>query len=196
MATFEQLQDSWRSQPVGPQEDPAVMQARFTEKLAKQQRSVLRSNIGVTAGFLGASAVIVWVYRSFHEGRSLFFSGSIACMLALMAVYLWVLWRGTSFRKRLDVADPQYTSHYIAILTWRRATMTRYVLVYCLLLWAALMCYMYDVLADAPLSYQVGGPLATSLYIWGVYFISQRTKVKRKVRELDEMIADLKKTIQ
>ncbi len=196
MATFEELQNSWRSQPVSQQEDPAAMQARFAEKLARQQRSVLWSNIAVTVGFAAASAVIVWVYFSFSEGRSAFFGGSIVCMLALMAIYLWVLWQGMSFRKRLDLSDPRYTEHYISILSWRRKTMTQYAFIYSLLLWAALMCYMYDVLGDAPLSYKIGGPLATSIYIWGIYFISKRTKVKRKVKELDEMIADLHQMIE
>jgi hypothetical protein len=113
-------------------------------------------------------------------------------MLAIMAIYLWVLWQGTSFRKRLDVSDPRYTEHYLFILTWRRNTVTRYAFMYSLLLWATLMCYMYDVLADAPISYKIGGPLATSIYIWGVYFVSKRTKVKRRVKALDEMIEELR----
>ncbi len=193
MITFEELQESWRSQPVAAAEDTALMQRRFTEKWKKQQRRVLWSNIGVTAAFAGVIVNFVWVYVSFHAGRSLFFSGSLLFMVLLLLVYLWVMWKGISLKKNdPDVPGNEYIVHCLQVLYWRRKTITVYSWIYCILLWLALMCYFYDVLKGASLQLQVGATAATTAYIFGVQLLTRFTSKKKQLKKLDELIGDLK----
>jgi hypothetical protein len=190
--TFEELQKSWQTQPVAAAEDSTVMYERFASKMRKQQRSALLTAIGITVAFWCTLSVFAWVYIKFHKGHSLFFSGSIISMAALLLVYLGVIWRGISFNK-IDPTLPGnlYLDHHLAKLLWRRKTITTYTWIYAILLAFGLMCYMYDVLRTASIALKIGAPLATLVYIFGMQILKGRTSQKKQLAKIDELIADL-----
>jgi len=190
---FEELQNSWKSQPLSMPEDTSALREGVAKKWRKQQRTVLWSNIGVTLGFTMAISVMVWVFVSFHKGRSPMFGISLFMMVTLMLVYLGVLWKGIIVKK-MDPTLPgsEYIHRYVAALQWRRKTITTYTWIYCGILWLALMCYYADVLAGASLSYQVGAPVATTVYLFAILLLKRKSR-RKQLDILDELISDLKK---
>lgn len=188
---FDDLQKSWKDQPLNVPDDDGAAREQLMQKWNKQQRTVLWSNIATTGGFAAVLCVLGWIYASFHEGRSILFGGSIATMTLLLLVFLWVLWKGTVLKK-MDLSLPgnEYLARYTAALRWRRRTITHYTWVYMILLWLALMLYMLDVLAEASLAVRIGGPLATTAYLI-VVKLATRKKQRKNLREIDELLNDL-----
>ncbi len=189
---FDELQKNWRSQPVAKQEDMQTDKEQLESHWKKQQRGVLRSNIGVTISFAFVFVVFAWVYTSFHEGRSIFFTGSIVFISVLMLVYLWILWKGIA-NKRNDptVSSKDYIDHSIKKLYWRRKTITTYAWIYSILLWLALMFYLLDVTSTGSMQFKVGAIAVTTIYIFGARIIIMKTKEKRQLKTLDELIAEM-----
>ncbi len=106
-----------------------------------------------------------------------------------MALFTVVLWKGTE-RNQPDKSLPesQYLLQYIETLRWRRKTITTYTWYYTLTLWSAMMCYMFDVLAEASLQLKIIAPLVTTLYIFGMQlFIKKKTR-RKQISKIDSMI--------
>lgn len=189
---FEELQKSWKSQPVSVPQDIAAINDILLGRWRKQQRGVLWSNIFTTIGFLGVITMFFKIHHSFHEGRSLMFSGSLLFMTLLMLVYLWVIWKGVALKK-MDLSAPtdRYLAGYLKTLHWRRKLITTYSWIYAVLLWLSLMLYMIDVLHGATLLVQIGAFGGTTLYIFGVMTRSRMVSGKKQLQKIDELVADI-----
>ena len=188
---FDELQKNWQAQPVNiPEADPARLEA-LAQKWHKQQRGVRRSNILSTIGFLAVIINFCWVYWSFHAGRSLLFGGSLLMMVAVMLVFMWVMWKGVSYNKEdMSLTSASYIDQYLQRLYWRRKTITTYKWIYAFLLWLALMLYFVDVLKGGSTLLIVGAVSGTTVYIAGVMLLTIR-KSKKKLVEIDELISEL-----
>jgi len=191
---FEELQNSWKEQPLSVPRDTSGSRDELMGKWRRQQRTVMWRNIGTSCGFAMALSVLAWVYISFHAGRSLLFSASLLTMVLLMLVYLWVLWKGTILKKMdLSLPKEQYVSQYLAALYWRRKTITVYIWVYCAVLWLAMFFYFLDVLAGASLALRIGAPVFTAVYLIGAQLLIKKKSQHKQLAQLDELISDLKK---
>jgi len=189
---FEELQKNWRSQPIDMPEDIPALNDKFARQWQKQQRELMWSNIGVTLGFMGAFIVFGWVYISYHNGRSIFFGGSILFMYALLSVYLWIIWKGMVYKKN-DPTLPgkEYLEHLLKKLYWRRKTITTFNWVYSVLLWLALMFYGIDVTSGGSILFKTVYFTATTIYIFGMMILMKYTKQKKQLKKTDQLISDL-----
>jgi len=189
---FEDIQKSWRGQQVAEPQGLQLQQEVKT-RWQKQQRKLLLTNIGVTLAFIGTSCIMLSVYLSFHQGRSLFFSSSILAICALMFFYLGVMWRGISYRKeRMDVSSTDYLDHQIKKLLWQRKVLKTFSQYYAVILWLCLMLYGWDVTAGGTIWFKLGFVGLTSAYIFGMLIYINKTKRKRQIKKLDELIASLR----
>lgn len=187
---FNELQKSWREQQLNvPEQSPAAKE-QLLGRWRRQQRTVLLSNIGVTAGFAVALGTVAWVFLSWHRSHGWLFSGSLLCMSLLLLVYLWVIWRGAVFH-RPDFSLPvsTYASRYVAALRWRRKTITTFVRLYMLLLWLSLMFYFISVLEGTSMVMRIAAPVATTAYMFIIIY-AVRKKKRRQLAEIDSLIAD------
>jgi membrane-associated HD superfamily phosphohydrolase len=152
---FEELQNSWKAQPVNPGGAAPGVQDGLLKQVRRQQRTVLWSNIATTLGFTATFCVFGWLYASLHAERGSLFGGSLLFMSLIMLIYLWVIWKGFSFR-RMDMNVPisYFLTAYTTKLKWRRKLITTYTWIYGVLLWLALMLYMIDVTAGAACYYE------------------------------------------
>ena len=190
---FDELKKSWQSQNVDIPEGPSAGNAKLMSEWQKQQRGVLWSNIGTTAGFVGVLIVFGWVYKSFHEGRSIFFTGSLVFISVLLLVYLWVIWKGIANKKNdPTLSSKEFIEHSIEKLKWRRKTITTYTTAYSILLWAALMLYLLDVTRGSRLVWQIVEAACTTLYIFGMRFFVVKNKQKKQLLQIDQLISDMK----
>lgn len=191
---FDELQKSWKEQPINVPENTAGLRKELDQKWRKQQRGVLISNTFTTIGFVGVIVLFCKIYSSFHEGHTMAFGASLVFMTLLMLVYLGVIWKGTAM-KRIDIATAgnAYIDKYLQTLYWRRKTLTTYTWVYSVLLWLGLMFYLHDVLAGGGFWLQAGAYAATTGYIFFMVGVATRKKQRRKIAEIDELIKHLKK---
>ena len=61
------------------------------------------------------------------------------------------------------------------------------------LLVGCLMFYCIDVTRGGSLLLQIGAPLTTTVYIFGMQIFIQKTSQKKQLKKLDELIADMQK---
>ena len=189
---FDELQKSWKAQPVDiPELKPEIID-ELASKWAKQQKKLKRVNIFVSIAFLFVFIDLGWVYYSFHEGHTIYFGGSIFMMFFMMCIYLAMLWRGLSFDKfTADTASNIYLDKYIGKLRWQRMLITRYSWIYAFLLWLLFMFYCYDVTMKGSLQMRLIIPAVITVYIWGMQLIMRYTKKKKQLKNIDELIAEM-----
>ena len=189
---FEDLQKSWKAQPVIEIEDISAVQERVVSQWSKQRRKILRSNIGTTIAFSVTFCIMGWVYVTFREGRSLFFGGSLLSVNLLMLVYLFVIWKGVSVKKT-DPSVPlsSYLGNYLRQLKWRREVITTYSWVYTVILWLSMMFYEFDVDKGGGILHQVTVPALTTLYIFGMRLWIRNTREKKQLKTLDDLTKDI-----
>jgi hypothetical protein len=189
---FEELQQSWRKQPLDIKEDHTVIKERITNEWSRQQRQVTRRNVFTTVAFTGVLITISWVYVSFHAGHTAMFGASLLFMAALMLVYLWTLWRGVAYQ-HIDhtLASTVYIDNNLKKLYWRRKTITTYTWIYSVLLWLAFMFYVYDVTYPGSMLLRISAPLIITAYIFGMQFAVTKKAQKKQLKKIDALIADM-----
>ncbi len=189
---FEELQKSWKSQPLALPETSTRVTSELYSKWTKQQKSLRRQNIFSTIGMSLALVDFVWVYIKFHEGHTWYFGASLLMMSMVMFFYIWIMWRAVSLKNYYpDKALADYLDDSIKRLKWRRLTITRHFLIYCLLIWVALMFYFADVTQGGSLMFRVLVPLCTTAYIFGFLLLKRLTSHKKQLAKLDELIQGL-----
>ena len=188
---FEDMQRNWQSQPVDQPDEKQGLNKKLLSQWQQQQQQVKQTNILATAGFVGVFVVAGSIWLSFHAARSVFFTGSIFFVSALMLVYLWVIWKGVANKKSdTTVSTMEYIDQSIQKLFWRRKTLTTYKWTYSILLWIGMMLYLLDT-TNGNLSSGIGIPIATTAYIFGMRLYLRNTKEKKQIVELDQLINDM-----
>lgn len=188
---FEELQKSWQQQVKVPELEPDRIDT-LMDKWTKRQRKLRRNNLLVSLAFIAVFADLAWVYISFRAGHTALFGGSILAMALCMIVYLWVMWRGTSYDKYDPAtASNLYIDKYLEKLFWQRTTITTYSWIYATLLWIAFMFYSYELTRHSSLTMKIAIPAVVSVYIFGMFTIFRYTKKRKQLKIIDELIAEM-----
>ncbi|HEY8893359.1 MAG TPA: hypothetical protein VIM79_01045 [Niastella sp.] len=192
MNSFEDIQKNWLSQPVNDLVKPTEIQY-VQNKWQKYQRKVLFANLGSSIGLLAALIVIGWVYFSFRHQYRWPFEASIATVYCLIIIFLIVSWKSYGFKKEnLEVSSTDFIKYQISKLEWQRKMLTRYVWVYSVLLWIAISFYIVEVTKKGSVLFTLTALGITTAYILGVGLWSWFRKSKKQLRQIDDIIYDLK----
>ena len=188
---FEELQKSWKGQPLTVPEHNAEARQQLAHKWQRVQRQLLWMNIGVTGAFACTLCVLAWVYLQWHHVRGILFTGSLAATALLLLIFLSVLWKGTVL-KRMDPTLPgtEYLKRYPTALRWRKRTLTTYTWVYMVLLWLAMLLYMADVLQEMAHWVRLAAPAGMTVYVLLVKWLT-RKKQQRQLQQTNELIAEV-----
>ena len=188
---FEDIQKSWQAQRVGVQPNPKLFEVQ-KNRWARNQQKLLKSNIRMSLGFITAMAAIGWVYFTFHEQYGMPFKVSIACMYMLMLLFSVVSWRSYSFRKvGLDDSSQEYIQQQIKRLSWQKNVLERYTFIYVVLLWMALIMYIWEITETASATFRFTAFGITTIYLFGITFWNKVKKQKNKLEELNLLISGL-----
>ena len=188
MTNFEELQHSWLSQPIEQNTTENIFHV-VQDKWDKHQRKLRRSNTGMSIGFLLASAVIIWVYFTYHQKYHWPFAVSIAASLSLMIVFAVLSWRSYDFRRdQRDVSGIEYLDNQIGKLTWQKKMLTTYVWVYTVLLWFALVGYIVEITKGGSLLFTITALAITTIYIGGISLWNRFYKQKKQLTAIDELL--------
>ena len=188
---FEDIQKSWQAQSVQVKADNKTLNAQ-TSKWEKNQQRLLRSNICMSLGFVAAMIGIGWVYFSYHEEFGMPFKISIAFIYILMIVFSVVSWRSYSFNKnKMHDSSQQYIEQLIGKLKWQKAVITKYTFVYVVILWMALMLYIWEITKPGSPTFKFFAYGITTLYIVGITAWTHFRKKKKQLVEIESIIADL-----
>ena len=195
---FEELQKSWKAQPIHAAANLDELRSVIADKWQNNQKALFRSNMFMSLGFAAAMIVIGWVYFSFHKEFGWAFKVSIGACYLLMVVFFIVSWKSYNFKKEdLQTTVVQHIDFQLQKLKWQRQTITVFVWIYNLLLWMALMMYILEITSGngATLLFRGVAMSACTLYIGGVMLATRRTGLK-KVKGINLMIAELREIRQ
>lgn len=188
MKNFEELQNSWLSQPVEKNTADPVAHI-VQDKFDRHQRKLRKSNLCMSTGFLLAGSALVWVYSSYHSQYQWPFDVSIASAFSLMIVFAALSWKSYSFRKdRRDRAGIDYLDHQIGKLKWQKKMITRYIWVYAVLLWISLVGYILEITKGGSLLLTLTALGITTLYIAGMSLRSRFYKQKKQLKTIDGLL--------
>ncbi len=188
---FEELQRSWKGQPLNVPDHNTEARQQLAYKWQRTQRQLLWTNIGVTGAFAATLCVLAWVYLQWHSVRGILFTGSLAATALLLLIFLSVLWKGIVL-KRMDptLSGTEYLKRYHTALRWRQRTLTTYTWVYMVLLWLAMILYMADVLQEMALWIRLAAPAAMTVYVLLVKWLT-RKKQQRQLQQTNELIEEV-----
>jgi hypothetical protein len=114
-------------------------------------------------------------------------------MYCLLVIFLIVSWKSYGFKKEnLEVSSVDFIDYQISKLQWQRKVLTTYVWVYCALLWIVLSFYVVEVTSRGSVLFTLTALAVTTAYFLGVTIISWFRKNKKQIRQIDEMMYDLK----
>lgn len=188
---FEDIQKSWQAQRVRVHPNPKLFEAQ-KNRWERNQQKLLKSNIKMSLSFIAAMVVIGWVYFTFHEQYGMPFKGSIACMYMLMLLFLVVNWRSYSFRKgNLEDNSQEYIQQQIKRLSWQKNVLKRYTLIYVVLLWMALIMYIWEITETASPTFRFTAFGITTLYLSGITLWNKVKKHKKQLEEINLLISGL-----
>lgn len=185
---FEDLQMSWKSQPVKDPGNAEQLRLTIETNWHQHQRKVLRTNYLITFCFLLTMSGITCIYFAYYEHFGWAFKLSIISINLLMVVYLAVSWKSYGFKKE-NLEDPStdYISYQLKKLNWQRKMITIYSQVYAILLWLNLMLYSWEVTARGSATFRYTTLAVLTVYIFGLNIWQRATKQKRKLKLIDEM---------
>jgi len=188
---FEDIQKSWHQQAVQPSPDTEMLNLQ-QNNWQKNQQKLKRANVGMSLGFLAAMVGIGWVYISFKDEYGMAFKLSIAVVYFLMIAFLFVSWRSYSFKQINTVSNNQdYIEQQIKKLMWQKDVIIKYTWIYTVLLWMAMMLYIWEITMEATPTFRYTAMAITSLYIFGITFWNRVKKKQRQLDEINVLINDL-----
>ncbi|WP_316804847.1 hypothetical protein [Pedobacter nototheniae] len=188
---FEDIQKSWQAQPVEVNTDHKLLDAQ-KDRWERNQQKLFRNNICMSLGFFVAMVVIGWVYFSFKDQYGLPFKISIATVYILMIVFLVINWRSYAFKKRnIHDSSQEYIQQQIKRLNWQKNIITKYTWMYTILLWLAMVMYIWEITMMATPTFRYTALGITTFYIFGITVWNRARKQKKQLKEIHELIADL-----
>ena len=192
MNSFENIQKNWLSQPVNDMENPTEIQF-VQNKWQAHQRKVLLANLAMSVGFLAALIVVGCVYVAFRHQYGWPFEVSIVAIYCFLIIFLNAAWRSYGFTKEnLEVSSVDYIDYQISKLEWQRKMLNTYVWIYCVLLWLALSFYTVAVTGKGPVLFTWSALGIITVYFLGMALWAWFRKNKKQLRQIDELIYDLK----
>lgn len=188
---FEDIQKSWNQQTVEPVPDIEMLNVQ-QHNWKKNQKKLKRSNVIMSIGFLFAMVGIAWVYISYKDEFGLAFKLSIATVYFLMIAFLFVSWKSYAFRQvNTDHNSQDYIGQQIEKLIWQKAVITKYTWIYTILLWMAMLLYIWEITKAATPTFRYTAIAITSFYIFGITIWNRVRKKQRQLDEINGLIKDL-----
>lgn len=192
MNSFEDIQKNWLSQPVNDMVNPTEIQF-VQNKWQGHQRKVLFVNLAMSVGFLAALIIVGCVYVAFRHQYGWSFEVSIVAIYCLLIIFLIAAWRSYGFkRENLEASSADFLDYQVSKLKWQRKILTTYVWIYSVLLWLALSFYVVAVTNREGILFTMTALGITTAYLLGIALWSRFRKNKKQLRQIDEIIYDLK----
>ncbi|WP_069659143.1 hypothetical protein [Arcticibacter eurypsychrophilus] len=189
---FDDLKMSWQTQTTHTTTKTAVSKDELKSKWQKHQQAVLKMNICMSLGFLAAMIEIGWVYLTYHNEYGWPFKVSIATIYSLMIVFSLVGWRNYAFKKEnFDNSSADYIAYQLKKLSWQRQLITVYIWIYTVLLWLALVMYIWEITTGATALFRYSALGIITLYVVGITVWTRLTKQKKQLILIESMTADL-----
>ena len=189
---FEDLQNSWQSQPVKDPGNAIQINMAMETKWSKHQRKLLRTNILLTLCFSLTIPGIILIYFTYQDAFGWAFKVSIIFVNLLMVVFLGVAWKSYGLKKEnLEQPSKDYIAYQVKKLKWQRKTITIYSQVYAVLLWLNIICYTWEVTARGTALFRYTAMVVFTIYIFGLNLWQRSTKHKKNLKVIDEMVASL-----
>lgn len=164
---FEDLQKSWQDQPINTSTDQ--LRSSLQSKWEKYQRKVLTRMVLSSILLVVTLAGLGWVYLSFYQQFSWPFKVSIAAMYMIILITIYLYWRSYAFRKEnMEDSSTGFLSYQLEKLNLQRKIITTYNKLYLILLWFALVMYIWEVTSAHPPVFRWTVLLITTAYIAGV----------------------------
>ena len=191
---FEDLQKSWQGQPVAQPADISRLRSGLETHWNKYQHKLLRTNLCMSLGFSAACIAIGWVYFSYRKEFSWPFDFSIGATYLLMFIYLAVVWRSYAFKKEnMEDSSTGYIGYQLKKLHWQRRIITTYSWIYAVLLWLALICYMWEITAPGTALFRYTAIGISTAYIVAVNAWYRLKKQNKQLKVIDHITADLER---
>lgn len=188
---FEDIQKSWQAQRIQGNPHPKLFEAQ-KNRWERNQQKLLKNNIWMSLGFVAAMVGIGWVYFAFHEQYGIHFRVSIACIYILMILFLVVNWRSYSFRRgNMDDSSKEYIQQQIKRLSWQKNVIKRYTFIYVILLWMALVMYIWEITITATPIFRFTAFGLTTIYLFGITMWNKVKKQKKQLEEINLLISGL-----
>jgi hypothetical protein len=188
---FEDIQKSWQTQRIEVRPHHTVLEAN-KNRWERNQQKLLKSNVWMSLGFVVAMVAIGWVYFAFYEQYGLPFKVSIGCMYMLMIIFLVVSWRSYNFGKgNMDDSSQEYIQQQIKKLSWQKNVIKRYTVIYVILLWLALLMYIWEITITATPTFRFTAFGLTTLYLFGITMWNRVKKQKKQLAEINLLISSL-----
>ena len=190
---FEDLQKSWQGQPVDTLSSNHESKIVLENTWQKHQRTVFRRNVMMTICFAFVCIGLAWVYLECYKQYGLPFLVSILCMYILLAVYIFIVWWGYGFtEENTTETSAKFIDYQLKKLAWQRNLITTYIWVYTVLLWLSLVMYTWEVTARGTATFRIMAIAIITIYIFVFTLYSRYIKQKKGLKELDQIIYDLK----
>jgi hypothetical protein len=192
---FEELKSSWQTQPLDSGMEINELKRDLDSKWDKYQKSLYRTNVCMSLGFVAATIAIVTVYIKFQAEFGLAFKLSLASTCLLMIVFAAIAWRSYDFKKdNLEVSSNDFVRYQLKKIEWQRKVISQYIWIYMVLLWLAVMMYIWEITSPGTAVLKYSSMGVTTLFMLIVSFRDGR-KQKSRLARLNEMTEELKQTL-
>ena len=190
---FEDLQKSWQEQPVTAFTDDTALEQQQTI-WQQHQRKLFIANSCMSMGFLAAMLGIGWVYMAYYKQFGWPFKVSIISTYLLMIVFLVINWRSYAFKKEdRELSSAIYIKYQLTKLNWQKKILLQYTWVYTVLLWLAMVMYIWEITAKGSTTFRFAALGITTAYILGITLWNVLKKQKKTLLKINGLIEGLQK---
>lgn len=188
---FKDLQKSWQAQPVKASIDPHKL-SQQKSKWQIYQRKLLISNIIISLICLALMIIITPIYISDKHKFGWPFTVSIGAVYLLMFLICAISWKSYAFKKEnLEVSSIQFINYQIKKLNWQRFIITKYIWVHTVLIWLALVMFIWETTSLRTTTFRLTFLTVTTVYCLGITGWIMFKRSKKGLLKLNSMIADL-----
>jgi hypothetical protein len=184
---FKNLNKSFLALMDAEEHDVEDIKEEIKKQDGKIQQMLLWSNISAVWSYLILVLVIVRFYGSLLGKHSILLFGSLFIMYILLAIYMYVVWKGTAYQKiYVKKKSEAYLEHHMKKLSGQCKIISVYLIIYAVLLIISSAFFYMDINNGITLLFKITAPLNLITYIAGIYFIIAFTVQKRKLDILNK----------
>jgi hypothetical protein len=188
---FDELKNSWQTQPLNTDMKFKEFKSAFDSKWQKHQRKVWKMNVCMSLGFLSAMIAIAWVYFSFKDEYDWPFQASLITTYLLMIIFAAISWRSYGFKKEnFEATSKDFVHYQLEKINWQRKVIAQYFWIYIVLLWLALVLYIWEITSGGTALFRYSALGICSVFLLVLSIVEARTQGK-KLAVLDAMRSEL-----
>jgi len=192
---FDELKNSWQTQPLKTDINIMEFKTIFDSKWQKHQQHVLKMNVCMSLGFLAAMTAIGWVYFSLKDQYDWPFQASLITSCLLMIVFAAASWRSYGFKKEnFEVASKDFIEYQMEKINWQRKVISQYFWIYMVLLWLALVLYIWEITTGGSETFRYTALGVCSAFLLGMS-IWEAKKQGQKLAVLNAMKTELESVL-